>query len=44
MNREALKQAIVEAIQRKHGYTQPNVGETVMEAIEDYLAENEGGA
>lgn len=37
MTREGLKQAIVEAIQHVHGFTQPGVGETVMQAIEDYL-------
>lgn len=37
MTREALKAAIVEAIQREHGYTQHGVGETVVAELERLL-------
>ena len=39
MNLDDLKAAILEAIQRDHGYTQYLVGETIIEAIEKYLSE-----
>lgn len=39
MTREDLKQAITEAIQREHGYTQPGIGDTVMAVVEQYLRE-----
>lgn len=37
MSPETLKRRIVDAIQKACGYTQPNVGEVVMEVVEPYL-------
>ena len=36
MTREALKQRIVEAVQREHGYSQPSIGDTVLAAIQQH--------
>lgn len=36
MTRETLKAALLEAIQREHGYSQPGIAETVLKAIHEH--------